>query len=284
MLPGFRFLFGAVMFLMSILVFGFGAAALLRTAHEEFATAPAWRPAPETHFAQAPETTPATLALLRVDDAPKEMTKQAAREPVGDTLDDADKAEPTKAEPGAPNDTPPSAATDPAAVLSPQPDLDKTAALQPSDGPPSAVTVPDPAPPQAEAQAATDQTQLAAVQPSTDTPAPVTTAPASDATPPPVTEAAPVAPEVPSAPPLSSLATKIATLGGPPVAIDMPKAETEKPERSKDRSGVRKRQAHRAVHRRRIAALRLQQQLAAQQQQNPFGQAPVGQTPVNPAR
>src|ERR1700753_729370 len=77
MLPGFRFLFGAVMFLMSILVFGFGAAALLRTAHEEFATAPAWRPAPETHFAQAPETTPATLALLRVDDVPKEIVKDS---------------------------------------------------------------------------------------------------------------------------------------------------------------------------------------------------------------
>ena len=56
MLPGFRFLFGAIVLSISVLVFGFGAAALLRTAHEEFASAPAWRPAPETHFAQAPET------------------------------------------------------------------------------------------------------------------------------------------------------------------------------------------------------------------------------------
>ena len=67
MLPGFRFLFGATILLLSILVFGFGAAALLRTAHEEFASAPAWRPAPETRFAQAHEATPPVLALFPFD-------------------------------------------------------------------------------------------------------------------------------------------------------------------------------------------------------------------------
>ena len=36
MLPGFRFLFAATMLSMSLLVFGLGAAALLRAAHEEF--------------------------------------------------------------------------------------------------------------------------------------------------------------------------------------------------------------------------------------------------------
>jgi len=34
MLPGFRFLFAAIVLSMSVLIFGFGAAALLRTAHE----------------------------------------------------------------------------------------------------------------------------------------------------------------------------------------------------------------------------------------------------------
>ena len=40
MLPGFRFLFAAIVLSMSILVFGLGAAALLRAAHEEFAANP----------------------------------------------------------------------------------------------------------------------------------------------------------------------------------------------------------------------------------------------------
>ena len=40
MLPGFRFLFTAIVLSMSILMFGLGAAALLRAAHEEFANLP----------------------------------------------------------------------------------------------------------------------------------------------------------------------------------------------------------------------------------------------------
>ena len=52
MLPGFRFLFAAVMVSMSILIFGLGAAALLRAAHEEFASSPPWHATPETTFAQ----------------------------------------------------------------------------------------------------------------------------------------------------------------------------------------------------------------------------------------
>ena len=55
MLPGFRFLFAAIVLSMSILVFGLGAAALLRAAHEEFASTPTWRAAPETVFAQPAE-------------------------------------------------------------------------------------------------------------------------------------------------------------------------------------------------------------------------------------
>ena len=68
MLPGFRFLFAAIVLSMSILVFGLGAAALLRAAHEQFAsTPPAWRSTPETMFAQQTEATKPVLALLRVD-------------------------------------------------------------------------------------------------------------------------------------------------------------------------------------------------------------------------
>ena len=43
MLPGFRFLLAAIILATSILIFGLGAAALLRAAHEEFASNPTWR-------------------------------------------------------------------------------------------------------------------------------------------------------------------------------------------------------------------------------------------------
>jgi hypothetical protein len=67
MLPGFRFLLAAIVLSMSILIFGLGAAALLRAAHEEFASNPFWRAAPETVFAQPAEATRPVLAMLRVD-------------------------------------------------------------------------------------------------------------------------------------------------------------------------------------------------------------------------
>jgi hypothetical protein len=71
MLPGFRFLFAAIILSMSVLIFGLGAAALLRAAHEEFASTPAWHATPETMFAQQGEATRPMLALLRVDTPPE---------------------------------------------------------------------------------------------------------------------------------------------------------------------------------------------------------------------
>jgi hypothetical protein len=279
MLPGFRFLLGAIVLSMSVLVFGFGAAALLRTAHEEFASAPAWRPAPETRFAQSQDNTQATqpvLALLRIDDAPKEAAKEAPKEAPHDTLKDADK-DAAKVEPQALDDAAMKAAAEPATAPSPQPDLDKIAALQPMDAPPPAAATPETAPPQAEATASPadpDQAKLAtAVQPSADVPTTTGAAPASEAVTPPDAEAA--APEPVSVPAPTSFSTKIATLGGPPVTIVSAKPASPKPDRE-DRDAVRKRQAHRAAQRRRLAALRLQQQ-AAQQALTPFGQTPVGQ-------
>ena len=278
MLPGFRFLLGAIVLSMSVLVFGFGAAALLRTAHEEFASAPAWRPAPETRFAQSQDNTQATqpvLALLRIDDAPKEAAKEAPH----DTLKDADK-DAAKVEPQALDDVAMKAAAEPATAPSPQPDLDKIAALQPMDAPPPAAATPETAPPQAEATASPadpDQAKLAtAVQPSADVPTTTGAAPASEAVTPPDAEAA--APEPVSVPAPTSFSTKIATLGGPPVTIVSAKPASPKPDRE-DRDAVRKRQAHRAAQRRRLAALRLQQQ-AAQQQLSPFGQTPATQSPA----
>jgi hypothetical protein len=57
MLPGFRFLFAAIVLSMSILIFGLGAAALLRAAHEQFVSNPSWHATPETMFAQQSEAT-----------------------------------------------------------------------------------------------------------------------------------------------------------------------------------------------------------------------------------
>src|SRR5262245_42595087 len=66
MLPGIRFLLAAILLSMSILIFGLGAAALLRAAHEEVANVPARRVMPEPVFAQQADPPAPTLAMLRV--------------------------------------------------------------------------------------------------------------------------------------------------------------------------------------------------------------------------
>jgi hypothetical protein len=85
----------------------------------------------------------------------------------------------------------------------------------------------------------------------------------------------------PASPAVDAAATKIATLGGPPVTIATPtvtaKAVSDKP----DRSAIKKRQqARRAAHRRRIAARARQAQLAPQRPAaEPFTQ-PMTQPPA----
>ena len=73
MLPGFRFLFVAIVLSISVLVFGLGAAALLRAAHEEFASTPSWHAAPEPVFAQQSEAARPVLAMLRFEPPPAEQ-------------------------------------------------------------------------------------------------------------------------------------------------------------------------------------------------------------------
>ncbi|MGL9621994.1 hypothetical protein QRQ56_28800 [Bradyrhizobium sp. U531] len=68
MLPGFRFLFAAILLSTSLLVFGLGAAALLRASHEQYANNPSWRNGPqEQRFAQVSEPAPPVLAVLRAE-------------------------------------------------------------------------------------------------------------------------------------------------------------------------------------------------------------------------
>lgn len=68
MLPGFRFLLAAILLSTSILVFGLGAASLLRASHEQYVSNPSWRSGPQEQvFAQAPEPAQPMLAALRVE-------------------------------------------------------------------------------------------------------------------------------------------------------------------------------------------------------------------------
>ena len=171
MLPGFRFLFAAIVLSMSVLVFGLGAAALLRTAHEEFASTPSWQPAPETRFAQnRPAASPAAqpgsqpvLALLRVDDPPKETPQETPKEtlktdqPVSDAAPATAPVEQAATTATEPQSAPEKIAALPAADSSPQEPTKETA--QPQAAMPEA-SVAD-SPPPAATDAASDPTPTA---------------------------------------------------------------------------------------------------------------------------
>jgi hypothetical protein len=254
MLPGFRFLFTAIVLSMSVLIFGLGAAALLRAAHEEFASLPSRRATPEPMFARRDDGPPPTLALLRVDPPVAENAPAAAiletttdvPAPAGQTPD-ARPAEPEKL----------------AALTPPEPMQVEAAKPEEPAKETSAETPAAPAPAAAvtEAPVANAEVKIAAIA-ATPEPAAIT---------PPATSPE-LAPDIPSFE--GSIATTlIATLGGPPVFIDERTSTTEaKP----DRSAVKKRAAERARERRRIAAARRarlarEATLTLQQQQpNPF--------------
>jgi hypothetical protein len=247
MLPGFRFLFAAIVLSMSVLVFGLGAAALLRTAHEQFASMPQRRATPEPVFAPHNEPSMPTLALLRFEPPVIEKTPDNVPEHV------AAEAPP---ETGAPAEQ-----TQDATPAEPE----KLAALKPEEPAPSEPAKPEipaaetPGVAQAETPAAADETKLAAT---------------AEPPPPPTAVASPAIEPVAEAPSLEGniAATRIATLGGPAVTIEQP-ASVKTPSAKPDRRAIRKRAA-RARERRRLAAQRalLAQQAAAQQAANPFAQ------------
>jgi hypothetical protein len=295
MLPGFRFLFAAIVLCMSVLVFGLGAAALLRAAHEDFASNPSWRTPPEPRFAQQ-EATKTVLAVLSLQPSP---TEPAAAPKVPE----ADAAVTTGAST--------------VAAPSPSPEPETTAALSPPDVPPAegAKTAPstteapaqtqtsqiqrEPVPVRTEAQAeapvsetktaAAEETKTAAA----DNASPSASEPASSPQPSPT-------PQQITAPATSSsdqAATRIATLGGPAVIIDPPAAATAS-HAMLDRSQINKRPLaelaqqratelanQHAKELRRLAArrARMARQAATVQQQadNPFAPHPLpGPTPA----
>jgi len=253
MLPGFRFLFTAIVLSMSILIFGLGAAALLRAAHEEFANLPSRRATPEPMFARLNDSPPPTLALLRVDPPVAENVPAAVPETAGDV-------------PAPAGQTPDARPDEP----------ERVAALTPAD--PMQAEAARPEEPAKETSAETPAAPALAAAgietPVTDAQVKIA---AIAAAPEPATATPPATSPEPAAdiPPFegSIATTLIATLGGPPVLID---ATTSSTEAKPGRRAVQKRAAERARERRRIAAARRARLARAatltlqQQQPNPF--------------
>jgi hypothetical protein len=272
MLPGFRFLFTAIVLSMSVLIFGLGAAALLRAAHEEFANLPSRRVTPEPRFARSNDGPPPTLALLRVDPPVAEKPAENVSAAVPEATIDA---------PAPAGQTPDARPAEP----------EKLAALQPAE--PMQVEAAKPEAPAKQASAETP----AAPAPAAETEAPVATAEVKLAAIPETPEPAAATPPAPPAPDIYSFegnvaAARIATLGGPAVIVDEKAAakeaktkeakttEARTTEAKPDQSALKKRTAERAQERRRIAAqrARLAREAALAQQQlqaNPFAQFPV---------
>ena len=250
MLPGFRFLFAAIVLSMSVLIFGLGAAALLRAAHEQFAHVPSRRTPPEPVFARQNEPLMPTLALLRVEPEVAEKVPDNVAVAIPETVPAVRALEA------------PAAESEKLAALK----VEEPAPAEPikSDIPAAAGTPALQAMP-AETPIANEEVKLAAIAETATTPASAAASTARE----PVAEAPSLEGNI--------AALKIATLGGPAVTIEQTVAV--KPADAKpSRSSINRKRAQRAKERRRIAARRaalLARQAAAQQQIDPFGATPV---------
>lgn len=248
MLPGFRFLVAAIALSTSVLVFGLGAAALLRAAHEQFSSIPSRRGPPETRFTQQNEAAAPALAMLRV-------------------------AEPPAVEPKAPDDISAAApsAEQPAIVSTPA-EPDKIAALKPEDS-----SLPEIAKPEAPVSEIQPPGEAASVEAEAPAPANETTIAALGEAASPANETVPAAPEPANASPAADggiASTTIATLGGPPVAIEpSPKVTDNATDAKPDQSGVKKRRRAERTKERRRTAQRARQ--AAQAPADPFAQPTI---------
>jgi hypothetical protein len=284
MLPGFRFLFAAIVLSMSVLVFGLGAAALLRAAHETFASTPSWHTSPETTFAQPSDASRPVLSMLRVDPPVAEKAPDNAP---------AVTAAPVATAPSEPVATAPTPPPEQATTTPPPAEPEqRVATLQPVDSPAPAAAKPDgsiaenppqehvapaqddTAAPQAATPATADQTRVAATTATSEQqPPPSEAAPAAEVAA--VAEVAPAASEPasdPSAADTETFSTTIATLGGPPVNIGpvAKKAADPKPDKSATKRHDQAKREHR--HRRIAARAQLAQ---TQAPVDPFGQPTI---------
>jgi hypothetical protein len=248
MLPGFRFLIAAIVLSMSMLIFGLGAAALLRAAHEEFASIPSRRPPPETLFAQRDDAGP-TLALARIEPSAADQKAAMATE-----LSDS--------------------APDQAAIVSAPPEPEQPA-KEADKEPDKIATLIDAAMPAKDSLLASTSEIPVQIETSAedDSPSPVAEtklASSAEVTPTPSPDQVTATAPNQEAAPVESTGiaeTRIATLGGPPVTIETPAPAKIAP------SVVRKSaQAKRVVKRRRVAARARPTQPIAQRPADPFGQ------------
>jgi hypothetical protein len=252
MLPGLRFLFVAIVLSLSMLIFGLGAASLLRSAHEEFVSLPTMRPQPETVFAQQTEANRPTLALLRVDapvtepngvsrPAVPDAPSAAAPPPVATTEPDRTAAEPDKTA-AAEHDR---SATPTAAFTAALPSEEKSeSADKPSEAPaPTETTarieMPNPLPENQAPETPKLETQAAAVPEPTSSTAVAAPAAASEPTSMPTDDGAKAA------------SLKIATLGGPAVTV-----EPQTASKIAATPPAKRTQARRPVKRRRVVHAR----------------------------
>jgi hypothetical protein len=246
MLPGFRFLFTAVILSVSVLIFGLGAAALLRAAHEEFANLPSRRLAPEPVYARLGDNSMPTLSMLRIDPPTIET-------PVADVLGIATPEIATAPAEQAPE----AAAAEPEKLAALKVEEPPSAESTTTDA--SAAAVAEMLAAQAETPVANPEVKLAVIAET-----PVEPAPRAAESPADVLKVED-----------NAAATRIAALGSPAVILDPTDAKP-------DRSTVRKRSAQRARERRRLAArrARLAREAAAQQrvhqENNPFAPALLG--------
>jgi hypothetical protein len=252
MLPGFRFLFAAIVLSTSMLIFGLGAAALLRAAHEEFASIPSRRAPPETLFAQRDDAGP-TLALVRIEPAAADQ-KAAMATALSDSVPDQAaivSAPPEPEESGRESEPDKIAALTDAAM--PAEDSPSSEAPKPeasaSEIPPLAET-----PAQTGAASPAAETKLEAI---------------AEVTPIAANQAAATTPDQEAAPVEDSTRiaeTRIATLGGPPVTI-----ETQTPSKIAPAAVRKSAQAKRVTKRRKIAPHARLARPAPQRPANPFG-------------
>jgi hypothetical protein len=243
MLPGFRFLLAAILLSASILVFGLGAASLLRASHEQYVSNPSWRNGPQEQvFAQAPEPAQPVLAALRI-------------EPVTPVADEAAPAMQDQV----PSIGLPAVETGPeqmAAVTlesNPQPDPQVAAVTPPAEAAPTTAEAPAPEP--ANSQAARETAPADTLTPADTTASIATTTPAPAVT----------ALEVPrTATP--ALASRVADIAAARVAALNELA----PAKTKADSATAKPRAHKPKKRHRIVRRPPPQQL--QQSLDPFRQ------------
>ena len=238
MLPSFRFLFAATVLSMSMLIFGLGAAALLRAAHQEFASILSRRAPPEIIFAQQSDPGP-TLALVRIDTPAVDL--EILHTPATDNAEISARS------------------ADQPVVLSTAPEPEQPAAepdkiAGSADGPIPAEQSPP-------SETAKLETAAAEIPVQAGTPARADAPlPAAETTVAEIVEFTPAAPIDDST---KVAETKIATLGGPAVTI-----ETPRPSKLAPAALQKSAQAKRTVKRRRIAQ---RARPAPPQPPNPFG-------------